>query len=161
MQERCGCCPCSRAHPRRISRAEALEQPRSRRGVGDFGMELHAVVAAALVAHGGERNGAGAGGGGESRRQRIDPVAVTHPDIEHAVTGGGRRGRRSTSAMRADKFLSRQTRYAAVLCTITFWRAACDRAHRRDCCLCWPLASACSPADLPGHTPVPGTSRTS
>jgi len=78
--------------PQRVRAAdlahEALEQARPLRGVGDLRVKLHAIEAAPLIAHRGERDGAGAGGGDESRRQLIDPVTVTHPDIEDAATGG-------------------------------------------------------------------------
>jgi hypothetical protein len=78
--------------PERIRAAdlahEALEQASALGGVGDFGVKLYPVETPPFIAHGGERNGAGAGAGGESRRQRVDPIAMTHPHIEHAAPGG-------------------------------------------------------------------------
>ncbi len=54
-----------------------------------FGVELHAVEAAHLVGHAGNRAGVGAGHELEARRQLGDLVAVAHPDLEHAVAFGG------------------------------------------------------------------------
>ena len=77
--------------PERIGAAdlahEALEELSSLGGVRDLGMELYAIEAAALVAHGREGNGAGRRGRAESRWQRVDPVAVAHPHIEHRPSG--------------------------------------------------------------------------
>src|SRR5262249_30304792 len=77
--------------PQRIRAAdlahEALEEPRALCGVGDLGMELHAVEVASFVAHGGERYAGGRRADPEARRQCIDPIAVTHPHIEHRTAG--------------------------------------------------------------------------
>ena len=48
-------------------------------------MELHAVVAALLVGHAGDRAARRRGHQLEAGRQRGDLVAVAHPDLEHAV----------------------------------------------------------------------------
>ena len=64
---------------------EALEDLRALQRVRDFGMELHAVEARAT-----HRTIAASGAlaltrdGDETRRQRLDAVAVAHPHIEHA-----------------------------------------------------------------------------
>ncbi len=74
--------------PQRIAAAdlahEPLEDRPPRPGMGDFGMELHAVVAPCVVRHRGERRVGGGGNDGEPRRQRLDAIAVTHPHVEHA-----------------------------------------------------------------------------
>jgi hypothetical protein len=46
-------------------------------------MELDAIVAAALIGHGRIRGIVGTCDGPEARRQRLDAIAVAHPDIEH------------------------------------------------------------------------------
>ncbi len=56
--------------------------------VRDLGVELHAVVAARLVGHAGDRAARRAGHQLEARRQRGDLVAVAHPHLEHAVAFG-------------------------------------------------------------------------
>ena len=61
---------------------EALEQTCALPGMGDLGMKLHAVEAAPLIRHGRVRNGAGRGGRAEAGGQSVDPVTVTHPDVE-------------------------------------------------------------------------------
>src|SRR3990167_3656475 len=66
---------------------KAREDATALLGVGHFRVELHAVVAAAVVRHGGDRAARGAGEDMETFRQSSDLVAVTHPDVEaeHAV----------------------------------------------------------------------------
>ena len=51
-------------------------------------MELHAVVAARLVGHAGDRAARRRGHRHEARRQLGDAVAVAHPDVEQAVAFG-------------------------------------------------------------------------
>jgi hypothetical protein len=68
---------------------EALEQLATLHRVGDLGMELHAVVAAALVGHAGDRAARRRCHQAEAGRQRRDLVAVAHPHLEHAVALGG------------------------------------------------------------------------
>ena len=71
-----------RASQPAISRTKRSNRRRALGRVCDFRMKLHAIEAAALVAHGGEGNGVGRGGGREAGGQLVDAVAVTHPDIE-------------------------------------------------------------------------------
>ena len=55
--------------------------------MGDFRVELHAVVGAGIVGHGGDRAARGAGQDVEAGRHLGDLVAVAHPHVEaeHAV----------------------------------------------------------------------------
>ena len=74
--------------PERIAAADVAHEPpedrRARARVGDFGVELDAVVAPRVVRHRGKRRIRGGGDRGEPRRQRLDAVAVAHPHVEHA-----------------------------------------------------------------------------
>ena len=76
--------------PQRLAAAdvqhEAAQDPVTLTGVGDFGMELHAVPAFFLVGHAGDGTGRGAGDAHEVGRQRRHPVAVAHPHVQQAVT---------------------------------------------------------------------------
>src|SRR5690606_35731231 len=65
---------------------EAAQQRFALRGVGNFGMELHAVPAPVVVGEGGDGNAVGGGGDGEAGRRDGDVVAVAHPDV-HAWRG--------------------------------------------------------------------------
>jgi hypothetical protein len=56
--------------------------------VRHLGVELHAVEAARLVGHAGDRAAGRAGHQLEAGRQRGDLVAVAHPHLEHAVAFG-------------------------------------------------------------------------
>ena len=67
---------------------EALEDRAALQRVRDLGVELHAVVAARLVGHAGDRAARRAGHQLEAGRQRGDLVAVAHPDLQHAVAFG-------------------------------------------------------------------------
>ena len=66
---------------------EAREDATALLGVGHFRMELHAVVGAAVIGHGGDRAARGAGQDVEAGGHGRDLVAVAHPHIqtEHAV----------------------------------------------------------------------------
>ncbi|OPF33664.1 cytosine deaminase [Pseudomonas aeruginosa P47] len=66
---------------------EARENAQALLGVGDFRVELHAVVGAGIVGHGGDRAARGAGQDVEAGRHLGDLVAVAHPHVEaeHAV----------------------------------------------------------------------------
>ena len=64
---------------------EALQQLAALQRVRDFGMELHGVEAARFVDHRGERRVGALRHGGETRRQRLDAVAVAHPHVEHGA----------------------------------------------------------------------------
>ena len=69
-----------------LGRAPAMPRTKLRRicaavrRVDDFGVELDAVQAAAIVGDGGAGSRIGAGGRGEAVRQALDRVAVAHPD---------------------------------------------------------------------------------
>ncbi len=67
---------------------EAPQQLRALARMRDFRVELHAVEAALLIGHRGDRAGLGGGHQLEARRHLGDFVAVAHPDLEHAVTFG-------------------------------------------------------------------------
>ena len=77
------------------SRAVAPQMPSTKRsriaaplaGVGHLGVELHAVEAARLVGHAGDRAARRRGHQREARRQRRDLVAVAHPHLQHPVAG--------------------------------------------------------------------------
>ena len=75
--------------PQRLAAAdlahEALEQMLALQRVRDFGMELHGVEAPRFIDHGGERRVGALRHRGESRRQRLDAVAVAHPHVEHGA----------------------------------------------------------------------------
>ena len=64
---------------------EALEDAHALLGVGHFGVELQAVEAASSSAMPAMRRVGGAGDELEAGRQRSDPVAVAHPDVEDAA----------------------------------------------------------------------------
>ena len=68
---------------------EALEHGPALHGVGDFGVELHAVEVAILVGHAGDGAAGGAGHELEAFGQGRDLVAVAHPHLQHAVAFGG------------------------------------------------------------------------
>ena len=74
--------------PERVATAdpadEALEDRGARTGVGHFRVELHAVEARAVVRHRRERRIRGRRDRRESRRHRLDAVAMAHPDVEDA-----------------------------------------------------------------------------
>ncbi len=76
--------------PQRIAAAdlahEALQNPRALQRMRDFRMELHPVITASLIAHGGERGIAGGGGGDKAIGELRDPIAVTHPHIQYRAT---------------------------------------------------------------------------
>ena len=78
--------------PARSAAAEIMHEARQDAcalgGVGDLGMELHAVVAALVVGHRGQRHVARLAAGEEALRQLHDAVAMTHPHVEQAVTLG-------------------------------------------------------------------------
>ena len=65
---------------------EAFEHLAALEGVRHFGMELQGVEALFFVAHAGDRAGRGRAHHLEARREFGNLVAVTHPDLEHAVT---------------------------------------------------------------------------
>ena len=67
---------------------EALDDALALAGVGDLGVELHAVEAALLVGDAGQRGVRGLGDDREAGRQALDPVAVAHPDVQQAVAFG-------------------------------------------------------------------------
>lgn len=75
--------------PVALAAADVLDEARQHGlaldGVGDFGVELHGVEAAAFIGHAGD--GARGGGGHqlEAGRQFGDLVAMAHPHLEHAV----------------------------------------------------------------------------
>ena len=89
-------------------------------GVGDLGMELHAVEPAALVTHRGGGTFVGDGDGGEALRRMGDVVVVAHP----ANTFGGNIGKEDVVA-RVDLDLAVLT---AVLSTLD--HAACHVCHQ-------------------------------
>src|SRR6185312_15969834 len=62
---------------------EALEDARALNRVSDLGMELDAVELALLVTHGGKRNRVRRSDGDKALGQLCNPVAMTHPHIEH------------------------------------------------------------------------------
>jgi len=64
---------------------EARQQALALHRVGDLGVELDRVEAARLVGHAGHRAGRRGRHQPEARRHLDDLVAVTHPDLEHAV----------------------------------------------------------------------------
>ena len=68
---------------------ETLHDGLALQGVSHFGMELHAVEMALAIFHRGERRIRAARGYLESRRQRLDAIAVTHPDLEQRRAGIG------------------------------------------------------------------------
>ncbi len=84
--------------PQRLASAnlahEALEQLLALQRVRDFGVELHGVEAARFVDHGRQRRVGAGGDRRESRRQRLDAIAVTHPHVEDS-RGLARRGDRT------------------------------------------------------------------
>ena len=69
---------------------EAVQELLALQRVRHLGVELHAVVAARLVGHAGDRAARRRGHQREAGRQRGDLVAVAHPDLEHAVAFVGR-----------------------------------------------------------------------
>ena len=73
-----------------MSSTKRSSSSRPLHGVRDLGMELHAVVAARLVGHAGDRAARRRGHQLEAGRQLGDLVAVAHPDLEHAVAFGRR-----------------------------------------------------------------------
>jgi hypothetical protein len=77
----------SRPQPQ-ISWHEALDDALALARVRDLGVELHAVEAARLVGDAGERGVVGLGDDAKAVRERLDPVAVAHPDVEQAVALG-------------------------------------------------------------------------
>ena len=64
---------------------EALEHARALECVRDLGVELHAVVATRFVGHRGERRVGRCADRDETGRQRVDTIAVAHPDVEHGT----------------------------------------------------------------------------
>ena len=66
-----------------------LQQARALGRVGHLGVELHAVEAAALIAHRGKRNGLRCGVDHESCRQGSHAIAVAHPYIKHCTASRG------------------------------------------------------------------------
>ena len=79
--------------PQRAAAADVLHEARQQGlaglGVGHFRMELHAVIATALIGHGHDRHGVGRGGHGEAVRHTGHAVAVAHPYVQPRRLAGG------------------------------------------------------------------------
>ena len=102
--------------PQRLAAAdidhEAAQQGLALQGVGDLGVELHAVPALVLVGHRRDRDAVGGGGDREARRHLGHVVAMAHPHVEAA--GAGVVGQPGEQCVRRDDVHLRMAELALV-----------------------------------------------